>query len=106
MRCACARQTRPLNIELSSKQVIALRLRSGAKADGPPCALEQELDYPRLLNRQLPDDIRVLGWAPVEEGFSARFSCERRHYKYFIVQRGDLDIPAMQVGSRLCACVG
>ena len=27
-----------------------------------------------LLNRALPDDIRVLGWAPVAADFSARFS--------------------------------
>lgn len=32
----------------------------------------QELQYDRMLNRVLPDDIRVLGWAPVHPDFSAR----------------------------------
>ncbi|RXK35586.1 tRNA pseudouridine(38-40) synthase [Tremella mesenterica] len=43
---------------------------------------EEELSYPRLLNSVLPPSIRVLAWAPVEEDFDSRFSCEYRHYKY------------------------
>lgn len=34
---------------------------------------EGEIDYVRVLNRVLPDDIRVFGWCPVPLGFSARF---------------------------------
>ncbi|EXB37798.1 tRNA pseudouridine(38/39) synthase [Morus notabilis] len=45
--------------------------------------LEGEIDYVRVLNRSLPNDIRVLGWCPVPIGFSARFSCLNREYKYF-----------------------
>ena len=43
------------------------------------------------LNRALPADIRVVGWCPVPEGFSARFSCLRREYLYFFV-RHRLDV--------------
>lgn len=53
-------------------QVVALNLRSGGLASQPELPLDQELDYAGTLNRALPPDIRVLGWAPVPEGFSAR----------------------------------
>jgi len=33
----------------------------------------QELNYVHMLNHQLPEDIRVLGWCPVSEDFSARY---------------------------------
>jgi tRNA pseudouridine38/39 synthase len=36
-----------------------------------------------VLNKQLPDDIRILDWAFVPEDFSARFSCSSRLYNYF-----------------------
>ncbi len=55
-------------------QVVALWLRSGAKADEPALGVDEEMDYAVTLNRALPDDIRVLGWTPVPEGFSARCS--------------------------------
>ncbi|KIM41956.1 hypothetical protein M413DRAFT_27494 [Hebeloma cylindrosporum] len=44
---------------------------------------KQELDYLVMLNRLLPDTIRVIAWSPVSDSFSARFSCKYRHYKYF-----------------------
>jgi hypothetical protein len=43
-----------------------------------------EIDYVQLLNRLLPDDIRVTAWAPVEINFDARCSdlcaCVRSAY--------------------------
>ncbi|RDA91684.1 hypothetical protein CP533_2333 [Ophiocordyceps camponoti-saundersi (nom. inval.)] len=46
-----------------------------------------ELCYPRMLNRLLPRDIRVLAWCPAPpDGFSARFSCGERQYRYFFTQ--------------------
>ena len=33
---------------------------------------EEEMDYPLILNRALPQDIRVLGWTDVPGDFSAR----------------------------------
>jgi hypothetical protein len=52
--------------------VVALHLRSNAKLDAPELAQEQEMDYPAIINKALPDDIRVLGWATAAPDFSAR----------------------------------
>jgi len=49
---------------------------------------EEELDYPFLLNKILPEEIRVLGWRPMPDSFHARFSTSYREYKYFIVSTG------------------
>jgi len=55
-----------------------------------------ELPYCKMLNRLLPDEIRVLSWAPAPTTqFSARFDCVRRKYRYFF-PRGSLDIEAMR----------
>ena len=46
-----------------------------------------EINYPQVLNRLLPPDIRVLAWCgELPENFSARFSCKGRAYKYFFTQ--------------------
>ena len=50
-----------------------------------------EIPYMHILNNVLPDDIRVLAWAPVGPDFSARFSCLHRTYKYFFA-RGNMNI--------------
>lgn len=56
-------------------QVVALLLRSAGRASQPgPVPAASELDYPALLNRVLPKDIRVLGWTDVPEDFSARWA--------------------------------
>lgn len=77
-------------------QVVALLLRSKSKVEDPLPREDEELDYPQLINKNLPREIRVLGWTPVGEEFSARFSARYREYKYFIVNEGGrLDIPRM-----------
>lgn len=49
--------------------------------------IKDELQYPRLLNRILPPDIRILAWCPSPPpDFSARFSCRERQYRYFFTQ--------------------
>lgn len=49
--------------------------------------IKDELPYIQLLNRVLPPDIRVLAWCPTPPpGFSARFSCKERRYRYFFTQ--------------------
>ncbi|WXC50183.1 hypothetical protein QX201_009852 [Fusarium graminearum] len=72
--------------------------------------IKDELQYPRLLNRVLPPDIRILAWCPSPPpDFSARFSCRERQYRYFFTQpaftpepsaggarNGWLDIEAMR----------
>ena len=46
-----------------------------------------EINYPQVLNRLLPPDIRVLAWCgELPKDFSARFSCRGRTYKYFFTQ--------------------
>ena len=53
----------------------------------------KELPYMVMLNKNLPDDIQVLGWADVPQDFSARFSCKSRTYKYFFPQANmNLDV--------------
>jgi len=48
---------------------------------------KDELCYPRILNRLLPKDIRILAWCPSPPAdFSARFSCRERQYRYFFTQ--------------------
>jgi tRNA pseudouridine38/39 synthase len=54
----------------------------------------QEIDYCGLLNKVLPEDIRIIGWNEVSENFSARFSATYRKYRYFFVRR-NLNITAM-----------
>lgn len=54
----------------------------------------KERDFAQMLNSVLPTSIRVLGWSPVTEDFSARFSTKSRTYRYFFVRR-DLDLDAM-----------
>ncbi|KAG2435225.1 hypothetical protein HXX76_007307 [Chlamydomonas incerta] len=68
-------------------QVVALQLRSCARVDEPEAEVAQEFDYPRLINKALPTEVRILGWTPVPEDFNARFSCLYREYKYFIIQQ-------------------
>ncbi|KAJ5481327.1 Pseudouridine synthase ITruA [Penicillium sp. IBT 31633x] len=83
-------------------QVIGLRVRSQRPKPKPPVEGEDamhidststekvwddvadELDYIGILNRVLPEDIRVLAWCPnPPPGFDARFSCRERRYRYF-----------------------
>ena len=68
---------------------LSLRSRNGHK-DG-------EYNYARIINTQLPDDIRILSFSIVPHHFDARFSCLYREYKYFFVFR-DMNIEKMQTG--------
>lgn len=58
------------------------------KGDGPFVSKDvAEYPYTKMLNSVLPDTIRILGWSPVSDEFSARFSATTRTYRYFFVQR-------------------
>jgi hypothetical protein len=46
-------------------------------------SIEKEINYVRILNGALPEDIRVYCWAPVDTEKSARFDCIQRIYRYF-----------------------
>lgn len=63
--------------------VVTLELRSKARINEPLPEPEEELDYPLLLNKVLPDDVQVTGWAPVADDCNARYSATHRQYKYF-----------------------
>ena len=62
----------------------------------------EEIDFCSVLNRNLPDDIRVTAWAPApRQDFSARFDCESRSYHYYF-PRGNLDVERMEAaGNKL-----
>jgi len=63
---------------------------------------KEEIDFCSVLNRNLPEDIRVTAWAPAPSlEFSARFDCHSRSYKYYF-PRGNLDINRIEkAGQRL-----
>jgi len=62
---------------------------------------DEEVNYCNILNRNLPENIKVTAWAPVQNlNFSARFDCNGRSYKYFF-PRANLDIKRMQEGATL-----
>ena len=84
-------------------QVIGIRVRSarpksqesyvGDEAGEPSAAdsnwddVADEIPYIQILNRVLPEDIRIIAWCPhPPENFDARFSCRGRQYKYFFTQ--------------------
>lgn len=46
-------------------------------------SIANEINYAKFLNGCLPDDIRVISWAPVANEYSARFDCNRRIYRYY-----------------------
>ncbi|KAI9674094.1 MAG: hypothetical protein M1817_001912 [Caeruleum heppii] len=57
--------------------------------------IADELPYTTILNRLLPPDIRILAWCPnPPPGFSARFSCKERRYRYFFTQPAFSPVPA------------
>jgi tRNA pseudouridine38/39 synthase len=64
------------------------------------CKEMTEYAYDKILNRLLPDDIRILGWSPVSDEFSARFSCSSRTYRYFFVKR-QMDLEKIRQGLQL-----
>lgn len=76
--------------------MITLEVRSKAAAGQPLPPADQELDYPFLLNKVLPPDIQITGWAPADPSFHARFSATNRRYKYFFA--GPLSSPPHSPG--------
>ncbi|KAH6834713.1 MA3 domain-containing protein [Perilla frutescens var. hirtella] len=89
----------------SVAQVISLFMRSnlkdtsGSNGYSGETFAEESYDYIKILNRVLPNDIRILGWSPAPTNFSARFSCLSREYKYFF-WRENLNITAMEIAGR------
>ncbi|XP_061519901.1 tRNA pseudouridine(38/39) synthase isoform X2 [Phycodurus eques] len=82
-----------ITIDLRSTQYSGLGVTIPENAP-KDAAAASELPYVKMLNRILPHDIRILDWAPTAEGFSARFDCQSRTYRYYF-PRGSLDVPLM-----------
>jgi tRNA pseudouridine38/39 synthase len=59
-----------------------------------------EFPYDKILNNLLPPDIRIVGWSPVSDDFSARFSAATRTYRYFFCKR-QLDLELMDQALQL-----
>ncbi|KAJ2905150.1 tRNA pseudouridine(38/39) synthase [Zalerion maritima] len=56
--------------------------------------IKDEVDYPRIMNRLLPPDVKVIAWCPtIPEDFDARFSCGERRYRYFFTQPAFSPLP-------------
>ncbi|PYH82886.1 pseudouridine synthase [Aspergillus uvarum CBS 121591] len=79
------RSTRPMR--KTDAQNPDTAMENTEEADGGWDHIKDEHPYVSMLNKVLPQDIRVLAWCPnPPEGFDARFSCRERHYKYFFTQ--------------------
>lgn len=70
-------------------QVISIDVRSSLKE----CVNTEvkEINYCKILNRVLPNNIQCLAWSPVDQNFSARFDCKTRTYRYYF-PKGRLNI--------------
>ncbi|OAG31190.1 tRNA pseudouridine38/39 synthase [Nematocida displodere] len=66
----------------------------------PTQTLSTPYPYDLILNQYLPPDIRVLGWMYVDDGVSARFSCEWREYEYYFAGEA-LDLERMRSAAKL-----
>ncbi|KAJ9074663.1 pseudouridine synthase deg1 [Entomophthora muscae] len=81
-------------------QIITVKVRSVLPKlvlAANPDAVEGEKPFLEMINRFLPQDIRVIGWAPVPETFNARYDCSSRKYKYlFTLEGSGLDVDRMK----------
>ena len=82
-------------------QVIDLWVRSNYQDEVIPLdKREGELDYCKMINSLLPEDIRCLGWCGVPDDFNSRFSCVSRTYHYYF-DPSSYDIQRMQEAAQL-----
>ena len=82
-------------VSYSNQSFIPTALIIGQSVLKPLGAKEpQEICYVHVLNKVLPEEIRVIAWAAVVPSFDARFSCLSRQYKYYF-PAGDMDIEIM-----------
>lgn len=98
-------------------QVVNLMIRSNLTDESDPknlglftpqnyCPLDDikinkeplpELNYVDMLNRVLPEEVKVVAWAPVDKEFSSRFNCQSRSYSYMF-PKGDLCLESIRQG--------
>lgn len=48
---------------------------------------KNEMDYCIMMNKFLPEQIKVIGWSEVTPDFNARFSATSRTYRYFFLRK-------------------
>jgi tRNA pseudouridine38/39 synthase len=101
----CGRTDRGVN---AFGNVVIVNVRTKLSEDELKTGAE-DYDFCRLINNNLPKDIRVVGWAPANDlvtdvrsdqvrPINARFDCSSRLYKYLIF-RDDLDLDAMRMAA-------
>lgn len=80
-------QTQGAEAQAEATQTESEPMETDTPEPPPFDPIRDEIDYPKVLNRVLPPDIRILGWCPSPPpDFSARFSCRERQYRYFFTQ--------------------
>ena len=79
------------------------RTDAGVSSTGNVFSIElrykPNLDYIKIINNLLPDDIMITGSSEVDDSFDARFSCLYREYKYFFM-RSNMNVEKMKLGCR------
>lgn len=103
------RSNRPLPRSMDTNEEGKSRGKGEHEEPKPFDDVADEMPYTQILNRLLPPTIRILAWAHnPPDGFSARFNCRARHYRYFFTDPmlsptnsgGTLDIVAMQTAAQ------
>jgi tRNA pseudouridine38/39 synthase len=61
--------------------------------------MQNQLNYAKMLNSNLPTDIRITASAEVPDDFNARYHCIAREYRYFFVENL-LDVEKMRDASK------
>lgn len=82
-------------VDESDHQNVGLFTPHNYTGSGNSQSNVDEINYVDILNRLLPDHIKVIAWAPASKTFSSRFSCKSRSYSY-IFPKGDLCIVSME----------
>ncbi|VEN39789.1 unnamed protein product [Callosobruchus maculatus] len=78
-------------------QVISITVRSNLQPGNDN--VDEEMNYCKVLNRVLPNNIQCVAWSPITNAFSARFDCKSRIYKYYF-PRSRLNIELMREASK------
>lgn len=79
------------------EQIISIDVRSRVHPDEQLTqdGIVSELDYCKMLNRAMPQQIKAIAWRPLASSdYNARYDCIDRTYRYFF-PRGNLDIDKM-----------
>lgn len=94
-----------LALQLDHVQVVSLRLRSSNKVGQAVLSEEQEIDYSLKMNKELPPDIRVLGWATVPADFSARHAQPPPHFTACTACHNWHSVHSQRTQSWSCCCM-